>query len=55
MHPRERVLGLAENLIKKGEKLPKELLKEAQLLGINLPQETNVTTKGVNKNGSKKS
>jgi len=48
-------LGLAENLMSKGEKLPKDLILEAKLLGITLTQENNVKTKGVNKDGSKTS
>tara|TARA_X000001382_G_scaffold130685_1_gene126465 strand:- start:473 stop:640 length:168 start_codon:yes stop_codon:yes gene_type:complete len=55
MHPREAILGLAQNLMSKGKKLPKDLLKEAERLGVNLPQENNVKTKGVNKDGSKES
>jgi len=55
MHPREAILGLAQNLMSKGKKLPKDLLKEAERLGINLPQENNVKTKGENKDGSKES
>tara|TARA_R110002020_G_scaffold181450_3_gene376437 strand:+ start:10939 stop:11106 length:168 start_codon:yes stop_codon:yes gene_type:complete len=55
MHPREKILGLAENLMSKGKKLPRELIEEAKLLGITLTQENNVKTKGVNKDGPKES
>tara|TARA_R100000742_G_C4242166_1_gene61683 strand:+ start:322 stop:489 length:168 start_codon:yes stop_codon:yes gene_type:complete len=55
MHPREKILGLAESLMSKGKKLPKELLEEAERLGVNLPKENNVNTKGVKKDGSEKS
>jgi hypothetical protein len=55
MHPRERILGLAENLMSKGKELPKDLIHEAKLFGITLTQENNVKTKGVNKDGPKES
>ncbi len=37
MHPRERVLGLAEYLRQQQQPYPQKLIKEAQRLGITLP------------------
>jgi hypothetical protein len=38
MHPRERVLGLAALLDKKGKAYPKRLIIEANRLGVHLPK-----------------
>jgi hypothetical protein len=37
MHPRERVLGLAELLRQRGEPYTHKLINEAQRLGVDLP------------------
>lgn len=37
MHPRERVLGLAEYLRQQNQPYTQNLIKEAQRLGISLP------------------
>lgn len=39
MHPRERVLGLAALIHKKGGAYPQRLMQEAQRLGVDLPDE----------------
>tara|TARA_R100000742_G_C4278672_1_gene101808 strand:- start:1063 stop:1239 length:177 start_codon:yes stop_codon:yes gene_type:complete len=56
MHPRERVLELAELLLSKGEKLPPRLLAEAKKLGITLPDnnESLNVKQEVKKDGSDK-
>jgi hypothetical protein len=38
MHPRERVLGLAALLDKKGKAYPQRLIIEAARLGVHLPK-----------------
>jgi hypothetical protein len=54
MHPRERVLGVAALLDKKGKAYPQRLIIEANKLGIYLPnlKTPNVTKTKENKNGS---
>ncbi len=55
MHPRERVLELAELLMSKGEPLPPRLIAEAKKLGIKLPDnnESLNVKKEVKEDGSK--
>lgn len=36
MHPRERVLGIAYLCHEKGQEIPKHVLEEAELLGIDV-------------------
>ena len=47
MHPRERVLGIAYLCHEKGQEIPKHVLKEAEKLGLDVPeyQKTTTTTK----------
>jgi len=54
MHPRERVLGVAALLDKKGKAYPQRLIIEANKLGIHLPKlnPPNVTKEKESNNGS---
>ena len=38
MHPRERVLGIACLCSERGQEIPEHILKEAELLGIDVSQ-----------------